>query len=174
MSNPNEFTDIETALRRLAPRQPSEACRARIASAFGTQAAILPFPRIITWVSALATTACAAAFVLTRMMDTAPPASQSANTSVPMPEVSLVATYQPSGAPTNGPHHNISPRTISSIEPLDLRQTPDGRLFMPYRVRYVNTTSLHDTQPPSAYKNPHHSKGSTPAEEVHFVGFDMI
>ncbi|MDR2512702.1 MAG: hypothetical protein LBD01_02745 [Puniceicoccales bacterium] len=163
MNNSNEFTDIEVALRRLKPRQPSEVCRTHIAEAFGTQTTPRRFPRIIAWGSSISATVCATALVLTLTIDT----------TTPTPKGNPATTAHVSTPPITTTVHRdtATPRTVSSIEALDLRKTPDGRLFLPYRIRYTNTAAMPNAHPPS--NNPRHTR-DTPSEEVHFVGFDVI
>ncbi|MDR2863884.1 MAG: hypothetical protein LBV54_08475 [Puniceicoccales bacterium] len=168
----NDLADMENALRRLKPRPPSEFCQARIAAALDVPAATARGSRILVWSAGFAA-ACAAIVALNSTpfrpaADTAPlPGIHDAITAAP---VSPVATADPqTQAPETTHPDTAEQRALSSIEPLELRQTPDGRFFQPYRVRYLNTVKM-----PAAGSTGQPRVKSIPAEEVHFVSLDLI
>lgn len=157
----DDLTHIEEALRRFAPRPPSEFCKARIAVALDTVATART-RRVIFWSAsfAAATAACIAVIVTTSLQEKLSPDSAAA------PSTSLAA----SATTTSGNEH----RALSSIEPLEIRRAPDGRYFKPYRVRYLNTVSVPSGAAGATGGAPATFVKTTPVEEVHFVGLDLI
>ncbi|MDR2845003.1 MAG: hypothetical protein LBV28_02800 [Puniceicoccales bacterium] len=180
----DNFTDIENALRRLTPRAPSEFCTARIAAALDVPAATARGTRILMWSAGFAA-ACAAIVAINSAAfkngaDAIPPAPLTAAAPAIVVAPPVAAVVPPATAPTfaatapmdNPPADNIAPaarRVLSTIEPLDLRRTPDGRFFQPYRLRYINTVK-HD----GPALNTAAPVRNIPDEEVHYVGLDLI
>ncbi|MDR1498559.1 MAG: hypothetical protein LBS59_09215 [Puniceicoccales bacterium] len=175
----DNFTDIENALRRLAPRTPSALCQARIAAALETNATSAPASRLrhvpILW-SAFAM-AAAACLVFVLLPNDAGVSNSAPRTSAPtavspasVPAAMDIAAARRArvtlelAAPTDAPSTH---RVINSIEPLEPRRTPDGRFFQPYRVRYLDTTRTRSGAGTTLVK-------SVPTEAVHYVGIDLI
>jgi hypothetical protein len=59
-------------------------------------------------------------------------------------------------------------RTLSSISPLEVQQTPDGRYFRPYRVEYLNTVKWENTNSNAVLVK------SAPSETVQYLPVDLI
>jgi hypothetical protein len=179
----DNFSDIEDALRRLTPRAPGEGCRARVAAALEAPARpAFDFRRVLAWsIPAFAAAACLAVVfapggaVLPESEPQSAGAPDAAAVSgapafagnlaaAPRARITLeLETPVSAGAPAS------ARRVLSSIEPLELRRTPDGRFFQPYRVRYLETTRAKGGANAGATL-----VKSVPAEEVHFVGIDFI
>lgn len=161
----NEFQDIENALRSLTPRAPSDFCRARIDAEIdaGTRDKIVPFARRgIFYFAGTAAAACLALVFIFPKNDSAPTNTPAVASAIHAPANTLQLAENRTSSGTN------VHRTLSSIEPLDIRQSQDGRYFRPIRVQYVDTQEW-----PNAGAGATLIK-STPAEEVRFVPVDVI
>ncbi|MDR2429772.1 MAG: hypothetical protein LBD14_02540 [Puniceicoccales bacterium] len=153
-------THIEDALRRLAPRPPSEFCKARIAVALDATANARARRLIFLSTSlAAAAAACIAVIVTTSLRE-----NRGAGAGTAPSTALAVSTTPPPGNER---------RALSSIEPLEIRRAPDGRYFQPYRVRYLNTVSLPSGASATSGAPPTLVR-TMPVEEVHFVGLDLI
>ncbi len=168
----HDLQETENALRRLKPRAPSDECLARIARELDAKPAKkrIIFPILLSF-GAASVAACLALVALTPDTPVMPavlspenPETIAASNSAPaLPSIPFSESRRAGNAEIR--------RTLSVIEPLEIRRSGDGRFFRPYRVGYVETE-----QWPNAGESGNGATliKSTPTEEVRFVPVDLI